>query len=79
MTAERGVNGAGVVTKLSSRSVADTVSRLTDMIAAKGMKTFAVKAVAPHQILQDRLIIQGTVARSLFQIAPLRPFFRLGF
>jgi uncharacterized protein (DUF302 family) len=42
MTAERGVNGAGVVTKLSSRSVADTVSRLTEMIAAKGMKAFAV-------------------------------------
>jgi uncharacterized protein (DUF302 family) len=42
MTAERGVNGAGVVTKLSSRSVADTVSRLTDMITAKRMKTFAV-------------------------------------
>jgi uncharacterized protein (DUF302 family) len=42
MTAERGGNGAGVVTKLSSRPVADTVTRLTDMIAAKGMKTFAV-------------------------------------
>ena len=42
MTAERGGNGAGVVTNLSSRSVADTVTRLTDMIAAKGMKTFAV-------------------------------------
>jgi uncharacterized protein (DUF302 family) len=42
MTAERGGNGAGVVTKLSSRSVADTVSRLTEMIAAKGMKTFAL-------------------------------------
>jgi uncharacterized protein (DUF302 family) len=42
MTAERGRNGAGVVTKLSSRPVADTVTRLTDMIAAKGMKTFAV-------------------------------------
>ncbi len=42
MTAERAANGAGVVTKLSSRSVADTVSRLTDMIKAKGMKAFAV-------------------------------------
>ena len=42
MTGERGGNGAGVVTKLSSRSVADTVSRLTEMIAAKGMKAFAV-------------------------------------
>jgi uncharacterized protein (DUF302 family) len=42
MTAERGANGTGVVTKLSSRSVADTVSRLTDMIAAKGMTVFTV-------------------------------------
>jgi uncharacterized protein (DUF302 family) len=33
---------AGVVTKLSPRSVADTVSRLTDLIAAKGMKMFSV-------------------------------------
>ena len=31
-----------VITKLSPRSVADTVSRLTEMIAAKGMKVFAV-------------------------------------
>ncbi len=30
------------VTKLSPRSVADTVSRLIDMIAARGMKLFAV-------------------------------------
>jgi uncharacterized protein (DUF302 family) len=33
---------AGVVTKLSPRSVADTVSRLTDLIAAKGLKLFGV-------------------------------------
>ena len=32
----------GVVTKVSPRSVADTVSRLTDMIAAKGLKLFGV-------------------------------------
>ena len=32
----------GVVTKVSPRSVADTVSRLTDMVAAKGMKIFGV-------------------------------------
>ena len=32
----------GSVTKLSPRSVADTVSRLIDMIAARGMKLFAV-------------------------------------
>jgi len=34
--------GPGVVTKVSPRSVAGTVSRLTDMIAAKGLKLFGV-------------------------------------
>jgi uncharacterized protein (DUF302 family) len=32
----------GVATKLSQRSVADTVSRLTDLIGVKGLKLFAV-------------------------------------
>jgi uncharacterized protein (DUF302 family) len=32
----------GVVTKFSPRPVADTVKRLTDMIAARGMKLFGV-------------------------------------
>src|SRR5215467_12421859 len=32
----------GVVTKLSPLSVAETVARLTDLSAAKGMKLFAV-------------------------------------
>ena len=32
----------GIVTKLSPRSVADTVSRLTDLVSAKGMKLFGV-------------------------------------
>ncbi|MDX6392245.1 MAG: hypothetical protein QOJ73_3308 [Streptosporangiaceae bacterium] len=36
------LNETDVVTKLSPRSVADTVSRLTTMISAKGMKLFAV-------------------------------------
>ena len=31
-----------IITKLSPRSVADTVSRFTGMISAKGMKLFAV-------------------------------------
>jgi uncharacterized protein (DUF302 family) len=35
-------NETDVVTKLSPRSVADTVSKLTGMISAKGMKLFAV-------------------------------------
>ncbi len=32
----------GIVTKLGPRSVAGTVSRLTGMVSAKGMKLFAV-------------------------------------
>jgi uncharacterized protein (DUF302 family) len=35
-------NEPGVVTKLSPRSVADTVARLTDLLAAKNQKLFAV-------------------------------------
>jgi uncharacterized protein (DUF302 family) len=35
-------NEAGVVTKLSPRSVADTVARLQDLLAAKNQKLFAV-------------------------------------
>jgi uncharacterized protein (DUF302 family) len=34
--------GEGVVTKLSRRSVADTVSRLTEMAEARGLGVFAV-------------------------------------
>jgi uncharacterized protein (DUF302 family) len=34
--------GAGVVTKLSPRSVPETVSRLVQMVEARGMKVFAV-------------------------------------
>ena len=33
---------AGIVTKLSPRSVPETVTRLTDMLAAKGITVFAV-------------------------------------
>ena len=33
---------AGVVTKLSPRSVADTVARLTELVHAKGLTLFAV-------------------------------------
>ena len=33
---------AGIVTKISPRSVADTVTRFTDILGAKGLKVFAV-------------------------------------
>ncbi len=42
MTQDRPVTGAGVVTKLSSRPVADTVARFTGLVGAKEIKLFAV-------------------------------------
>src|ERR1035438_1533584 len=42
MTATEIPDDTGIVTKLSPRSVTDTVSRLTDLVAARGMKLFAV-------------------------------------
>jgi uncharacterized protein (DUF302 family) len=42
MTEEGSGNETDVVTKLSPRPVADTVSRFTGMVSAKGMKLFAV-------------------------------------
>jgi len=42
MTAAAAPDEPGIVTKLSPRSVTGTVSRLTDMVAARGMKLFAV-------------------------------------
>jgi uncharacterized protein (DUF302 family) len=42
MTAADAPDELGIVTKLSPRSVTGTVSRLTDMVAARGMKLFAV-------------------------------------
>ena len=40
MTHEISADEPGVVTKLSPRPVGDTVARLTDMLAAKGVKLF---------------------------------------
>jgi uncharacterized protein (DUF302 family) len=42
MTENTTVTGTDVITKLSHRSVADTVSKLTGMITAKRMKLFGV-------------------------------------
>lgn len=42
MTEGTTMNETDIVTKLSRRSVADTVATLTGMISAKGMKIFAV-------------------------------------
>jgi uncharacterized protein (DUF302 family) len=42
MTEDVALAEPGVVTKVSPRSVADTVSRLTELVAANGMKPFDV-------------------------------------
>ena len=42
MTGDGSGNEPDVVTKISPRPVADTVARLTDLVAAKGMTLFAV-------------------------------------
>jgi len=40
MTHEMSVDEPGVVTKLSPRSVGDTVARMTGMLVAKGVRLF---------------------------------------
>jgi uncharacterized protein (DUF302 family) len=68
MTNERSPGEAGIITKLSPRPVADTVSHLTDMIAANGMKLFAVidqsaeAAGAGLQLRDTTLVIFGSPA-----------------
>ncbi|HWD55790.1 MAG TPA: DUF302 domain-containing protein [Acidimicrobiales bacterium] len=42
MAATAGVGGAGAITKLSGRSVADTVTRLLALLEAKGLEVFDV-------------------------------------
>jgi uncharacterized protein (DUF302 family) len=79
MSQERAGNEAGVVTKLSQRSVADTVSRLADMIADKGMTLFAAidqGAAASKAGLELRdtvLVVFGSPAAGtlVMQAAPL--------
>jgi uncharacterized protein (DUF302 family) len=79
MSPERAGDEAGVVTKLSQRSVADTVSRFTEMITDKGMTVFAAidqSAAASQAGLQLRdtvLLIFGNPATGtlVMQAAPL--------
>ena len=59
---------AGIVTKLSPRSVPETVARLTDMLAARGMTVFAVidQAAAARavglELRETTLVIFGSPA-----------------
>ena len=68
MTHDRPIGESGVLTKLSPRSVPDTVARLTAMITNKGMTLFAVidqAAEAGHAGLELRdttLVIFGSPA-----------------
>ena len=72
-------NEAGVVTKLSPRSFADTVARLKDLLAAKNMKLFSAidqraEARAVGMDLRDTtLVIFGSPAAGtpVMDAAPL--------
>ena len=59
---------AGIVTKLSPKSVAETVTRLTGILAGKGMKVFAVidqaaeARAAGLELRETTLVIFGSPA-----------------
>jgi uncharacterized protein (DUF302 family) len=62
MTADDAATEPDVVTKLSPRTVTETVTRLTDLITAKGMKVFAVidqraEAVAAGLDLRETVLV----------------------
>jgi uncharacterized protein (DUF302 family) len=68
MTEDKPGDEADVVTKLSRRPVADTVSALTAMISAKGMRLFAVidqsaeASAAGLSLRETTLVIFGSPA-----------------
>ena len=62
MADDRATNEPGVVTKLSPRSVAETTTRLTGILGAKGVKLFTVidQAAEAHQVglqLRDTTLV----------------------
>jgi uncharacterized protein (DUF302 family) len=79
VTDDAGASESGIVTKISPRSVADTVTRFTDMLGARGVKVFAVidQAAAARQVglrLRDTtLVIFGSPAAGtpVMDAAPL--------
>jgi uncharacterized protein (DUF302 family) len=79
MRDERSPCQPGIITKLSPQPVADTVSRLADLIAAKGMKLFAVidqsaeAARAGLQLRDTTLVIFGspTAGTPVMEASPL--------
>ena len=80
MTSSGSETAAGIITKNSPRTLNDTVSRLTELIQAKGMKLFAVidQSAEAHRVgLELRpttLIIFGNPAAgtAVMEAAPLR-------
>jgi uncharacterized protein (DUF302 family) len=70
---------AGLVTKLSPRSVDDTVARLTDVVGSKGLKVFTVidhsgeAAAAGLDLPETQVLIFGspTAGTPVMQAAPL--------
>jgi uncharacterized protein (DUF302 family) len=70
---------AGLVTKLSPRSVDDTVARLTDVVGSKGLKVFTVidhsgeAAAAGLELPETQVLIFGspTAGTPVMQAAPL--------
>lgn len=79
MTSSGSETAAGIITKNSPRTLNDTVSRLTELIQAKGMKLFAVidQSAEAHRVgLELRpttLIIFGNPAAgtAVMEAAPL--------
>jgi len=79
MTQDNAQAEPDVVTKISPRSVAETVTRLTDLIAARGQKVFAVidqraEALTAGLDLRDTtLVIFGSPAAGtpVMEAAPL--------
>jgi uncharacterized protein (DUF302 family) len=62
MADDRATNEPGVVTKLSPRPVAETTTRLTGILGAKGVKLFTVidQAAEAHQVglqLRDTALV----------------------
>lgn len=79
MTSSEPTSAAGIITKDSPRTVAETVSRLTDLIDARGMKLFAVidQSAEAHgvglELRPTTLVIFGNPASgtAVMEAAPL--------
>jgi uncharacterized protein (DUF302 family) len=72
-------NTAGIVTKVSPRSVGETVSRLTDLLEARAMEVFAVIDQSAHahdvglELRPTTLVIFGdpAVGTAVMEAVPL--------